>query len=206
MKDIEYKNLDTAYDKLIVFDLLSNEERENLKITSSLESYFTTNSKPIEVHLLNNKKELHDKFAEIEERAKEGEKFLFHFVGHGNSDGIGFKHTQELVEWKELSSDLSKINLASGNTLVLNLTSCFGLNGIKTVNPFHEDTPFFGLIGFTETLNSKIAKQANEIFYREFFKGISINEILKILKKETSNDNFHCISSQGYSEMKKANK
>lgn len=203
MAYIEYKNLEVEYDKIIVFDFLSNQEREKLKITSSLESYFTTNNKPIEVHLLNNKKELHEKFAEIEERAKSGEKFFFHFVGHGNSEGIGFKHTQELVKWKELSSDLSKINIAASNTLVVNMTSCFGLNGIKTVNPFHEETPFFGLIGFTKTLNSKIAKQANEIFYREFFKGTSINEILKILKAETSNDNFHCISTQGYSEIKK---
>jgi hypothetical protein len=145
--------------------------------------------------LIPSRDELLAYFQELLQEAQQGKNFMFHFVAHGNDSGIGFKHSGEFVSWSELTDIMTEINEASNNTLVLNLTSCFGLHGIKTVNPFDTGNPFFGLIGYAEKLKIKVGKEANKIFY-----GAVINEKLQV---QLNDKNFHCITSQGYSHLKK---
>lgn len=199
---INYQNLDVEYDSVIVFDLLSQEERDKYKVTSLLVELFKKNKTHITVKYFSNKKEVLTYLKKILNEAKSGKKYMFHFVGHGNKKCIAFKHTSEFIAWDELTSILTEINEAFGNTLVLNMTSCFGLHGIKTVNPFSDGNPFFGLIGYSEKLKIKVAKQANEIFYTAVIGGMKINQAVIKLQADLKDKNFHCISSQGYSFLK----
>ena len=200
---INYQNLDVEYDAVIVFDLLSQEEREKHKISSSLEELFKKNNTHITVKYFATKKEILSFLKKLLNEVKSGKKYMFHFVGHGNKKCIAFKHTSELITWDELTSILTEINEASGNTLVLNMTSCFGLHGIKTVNPFSAGNPFFGLIGYSDKLKVKVSKQANDIFYSSLIVGMKINQAVSKLQADLNDKNFHCISSQGYSFLKK---
>lgn len=199
---MNYKNLNAEYDKVVIFDLLSAEERSSLKITDDLEKIFK-DKVSIEIHLCENKIDIVSKLTTLTQEARNGKKFIFHFVAHGNNQGIGFKHTNELVEWSIFSDHLTEINKAAGNSLILNLTSCFGLNGIKITDFISENTAFFGLIGYSQKLKAPKAITANQIFYTNLFKGISINEIVKIIRSEMKDENFHCITAQGYTILKK---
>ncbi len=200
---INYQNLNIEYDSVIVFDLLSPVEREIHKISSSLEELFKNNHIDIIVKYLNNKEEILGALEEILALAKTGKRFIFHFVGHGDRDRLGFKHINEFITWHELSPVLAEINESTRNTLILNMTSCFGVHGIKTVNPLSIDIPFFGIIGYSQELGIEAAKQANDIFYSSIFNGMQINQAVNELKTKMNDNNFHCISSQGYSHLKK---
>ena len=203
---INYQNLDVEYDSVIVFDLLSDEERKKHQITESLETFFKQKNAPITAKYLSGKNELLSYFQQLLQEAQQGKNFMFHFVSHGNDSGIGFKHSGEFISWSELTDILTKINEASHNTLVLNLTSCFGLHGIKTVNPFKTGNPFFGLIGYAEKLKILVGKQANEIFYDSVISGLKINQAVDKLQADLNDKKFHCITSQGYSHLKMGNK
>lgn len=200
---INYQCLDVEYDSVVVFDLLSQEERDQYKISSSLEDLFIKNNTHITVKYFVSKQEVLTFLKELLKEVESGMKFMFHFVGHGNKECIAFKHTFELITWVDLTSILSDINVASGNTLVLNMTSCFGLHCIKTVNPFSDGNPFFGLIGYSNELNVEVAIKANDIFYSSLMGGMKINNAVSKLQADLDDKNFHCISSQGYSYLKK---
>ncbi len=79
---------------------------------------------------LSAKQELLDTLAQLTTESKAGKKYMLHFVGHGNKDGIGFRHTDELIPWSELEGPLQALNIAADESLVLNMTTCKGLNVI----------------------------------------------------------------------------
>lgn len=203
---IKYNQLDVEYDCVIAFDFLSDEERQSKQIAISLAETFKKMNCCLRVYKLNDGKEFYTILNSLKKEVKSGQKFMFHFIAHGNKDGIGFKHTREFISWDDLEKILTLINSHSENTLVLNLTSCYGLNGIHTVNPFSSDSPFFGLIGYTEKLKSKTSKQANDIFYSAVIKGEKINDALRLVQKSLKDKNFHCITSQGFAYLKKLKK
>lgn len=201
---ITYQTLDVEYDSVVVFDLLSQKEREKHKVSETLQELFKKKGMPLTIKYLSTKKDIVASLNKLLEKVKQGQKFMFHFVGHGNKNCIAFKETSEIITWEELGSLLTQLNEDSGNTLILNMTSCFGLHSIKTVNPFSEDSsPFFGLIGYSEKLKFKAAKSANDIFYTSLFSGMKINQAVSQLHLQMGDKNFHCITSQGYSVLKR---
>ena len=44
--------------------------------------------------------------------------------------------------------------------------------------------------------------EANKIFYLSMSQGMPINQVIEKIKKDTGDDKFHCITAQGYSEIK----
>ncbi|MEP0711203.1 hypothetical protein [Algoriphagus sp.] len=196
------KKLDVEYDQVVVLDFLSETERRKHQITIELESLFKANRIGIMPVYLNNRNDLESIMNTLIQLAKSGKRFMIHFVAHGNVDGIGFKETAEFISWVDLEPLLISLNKECQNTVVLNMTTCFGLHGIKTVNPFSSDKPFFGLIGYTEKLKIVKGKQANSHFYTSVFNGLQFNEALKALQLQTNDLRFHCITSEGYSFLK----
>jgi hypothetical protein len=199
---IEYKKLDTEYDQVVVLDFLSEKERNKHQITIELESLFKSNKIGIMPVYLTNRNDFENTLNFLIKLAKSGQRFMIHFVAHGNADGIGFKETGDFISWLDLEPYLVLLNKECENTLVLNMTTCFGLHGIKTVNPFSSDKPFYGLIGYTSKLKIAKAKQANMDFYTCVFKGLQFNEALKEVQLNTSDLDFLCITSEGYSFLK----
>jgi hypothetical protein len=203
-----YKNLaPTDYDNVIVFDLLSADERKKHDISGKLKNVFEAKGMPVVlIKNLGTGQELETAMQDLLNQAKNGKKFIFHFVAHGNDECIGFKHTGEQVKWEVLGKVLSEINEAAENTLVLNMTTCLGLHGIKSVDFSTSGNPFFGLIGYSDTLPISTGIKANEIFYGHVIDGKQINEAVRLLQNEMNDDKFLCITSQGYNNLKNKTK
>lgn len=198
----EYKKLDIEYDQVVVLDFLSETERKKHQITNELESLFNANRIRIMPVYLKNRNDLESILNLLIQLAKIGKRFMLHFIAHGNEDGIGFKETGDFISWNDLEPFLISLNKECENTVVLNMTTCFGLHGIKTVNPFTSNQPFYGLIGYTEKLKIVKGKQANSHFYTSVFNGLQFNEALKALQLQTGDLKFQCITSEGYSFLK----
>jgi hypothetical protein len=198
-----YTNLDTEYDSIVIFDMLSDSERKSDMISEKLEIFIRQNKYSVILFKLTTKEELFEKLGNLLDNVKQGEKYMFHFVCHGNTNGIGFKHTNEFIPWKLLEDNLIQINSNSNNSLVLNMTSCFGIHAIKTVNPFSSDRAFFGLIGYDGTLQKLLGIKANERYYNLLMNGWKINDAIKDIVSYFSDGNFKCITAQGYSELSK---
>lgn len=199
---IEYKKLDVDYDQIVILDLLSDDERTNWKITEELNSVLTTERFSTQILNLSTKRELLDAISQLTIESQKGKRFMLHFVGHGNSDCIGFKHTGELIPWSEIEEPLKNLNLATNGTVVLNMTTCKGLNVIKAVDHLKGEFPFFGIIGYSDDLYSDDAIAANRIFYLSMANGLQIQEAVEKMKKDTGDDKFHCITAQGYAAIK----
>lgn len=198
---MEYNQLSTEWDSVIILDFLSKEEREKDDISGQLQKVIQDNgynSKPL---YLENKEDLFKCLCNLEDEAKNGKRFCLHIVAHGNSDGIGFKHTMEFLSWSDLGKYLVTLNKACENTLVLNMTTCHGIHGIKTNNPLGNNASFFGIIGYDKNLNKLKSIEANSMFYKGIIEGKKINKLLTEIQSHFNDKSFHCMTSQGYFEL-----
>ncbi|WP_019038499.1 caspase family protein [Psychroflexus tropicus] len=199
---IDYKKLDVEYDQIVILDLLSDDERTNWKITEELNSVLTTEGFSTRILNLSTKQELLDAINQLTIESHSGKRYMLHFVGHGNSDCIGFKHTGELIPWSAIEEPLRHLNKASNGSVVLNMTTCKGLNVINAVDQLKGEFPFFGIIGYSENLGVKPGINANKIFYLSMANGMQIQEAIEKVKKDTGDEKFHCITAQGYAAIK----
>lgn len=199
---IEYKKLDVEYDQIVILDLLSDAERTKWKITEELNSVLKAERFSTRILNLSTKQELLDAISQLTIESQAGKRYMLHFVGHGNKDCIGFKHTGELIPWSELEEPLRNLNTAADESLLLNMTTCKGLNTIKAVDHLKGELPFFGIIGYAENLGVKPGINANKIFYLSMANGLQIQEAVEKMKKDTRDDKFHCITAQGYAAIK----
>jgi hypothetical protein len=195
---MEYKELSTNWDSVIILDFLSKEERNNNDISGKLQKVLQDNGYNSTPYYLENKEDLFYCLNNLEKEAKNGKRYCLHIVAHGNSDGIGFKHTKEFVSWSELGNHFVNLNEACENTLVLNMTTCHGINGIKTNNPLDNNASFFGIIGYDKNLNQLKSIEANTLFYLGIIEGKKINDILTQMRSHFNDESFHCMTSQGY--------
>jgi hypothetical protein len=203
---INYKKLDVVYDQVVFIDLLSDHERNEWKITKTIDTTLKSEGYSTRVINLSTKKELFDALAQLTTESIAGKRYMLHFVGHGNNNCIGFKHKHEIIPWSELEEPLQTLNVASNESLVLNMTTCKGLNVIKAVDHLSTTKPFFGIIGYSDDLEYPIGIHASEIFYKGMSNGMEINEVLIQVQKETNDNKFHCITAQGYSQLKTLSK
>lgn len=198
--------LEVEYDLVVIIDCLPEEQKEKYKISSGLMNFLA--SKGIKQKTLNcsSKKAVFEAFEHLKTIAKT-KKFCLHIVAHGNKNGIGIVETKELVTWNEFNVHLSLLNEKLSNTLIVNMTSCKGLNGIKANDENKRNYPFFGLIGCHRNLKTTEGKFANELFYSKLLEGKNITEIVPEIQSEFKKmgkpDNvIYSISSEGYQKIK----
>lgn len=208
MEQIKYTTLAIELDFVAIIDCLSDDERSKFQVTSQLEADLKEKEIGYATCLCKNKAHVIKFLEELLQKAKDGHKFCINFVSHGNEDCIGFKPSMEQLDWSELSPLLEGINTELAGMLLLNMTSCSGLNGIK-VNDFKiENFPCYGLIGSANKLKMADAKSINKKFYHKLFDGLDINAIIPQIQAEVEKDTqrknvIYCITSQGYEFIKK---
>jgi hypothetical protein len=200
---MDYCNLHVEYDKIIIFDFLSPRERSIYKLSEDIKDYFANMPGLVVVHKLSGKVQLFKILNNILSDAQNGQNFFFNIIAHGNKKCISFKHLEVRIYWTELAEILSKINHATENTLVLNMTTCFGLHGIKMIEDLPKDNVIFGLVGYSQKIKFVVAKALNKLFYKYLKSGIEINEIIKKVRMESKDTKYHCLTSQGYKALKK---
>jgi hypothetical protein len=116
-------------------------------------------------------------------------------VAHGNDEGI-FAAT-EFCDWTTLRPYLQKIHSATDETLLLNMSTCKGLHGIKITGTSGEH-PFFGLIGAKSDLKVDDALAANRKVYKKWLAGMPVQLIVPETNTELGKELLFNVSSEGY--------
>jgi len=196
------KELDVEYDQIFIIDCLPEEEREKYKISQDLMQFLADNGIKQETSICRNRPLFMATMKSLEKRAANGEKFALHIISHGDAKGLWIKSTDEDVLWTDLRNFLKEINSHMKGSLIVNMTSCLGLHGIKIVDENEAQLPFFGLIGYSKDLPVGIGKEFNREFYQKMLAGEDISQAVSEIKTTLSDDNFYCISALGYKAIK----
>ena len=145
-------NLDVEYDQIFIIDCLTEDQYNNWKISQDLMQYLADNGIQQTVSVCRNKKLVVSTLQHLAKLAASGTKFCLHIVSHGDENGLWIETTNEDITWYEFRNFLENINSSMGSSLIINMTSCLGLHGIKIVDEKSSLLPFFGLIGYSEDL------------------------------------------------------
>lgn len=197
---INYENpeLNVDYDYVGIIDGLSSEERESFGITTELVDFLRGEKLPVEERLVNTVQEMLDTLNFFLTDAKNGKRFMLHFVAHGNENGILIG--DKFVTWDVLRTHLQEINIATEGTLLLNMSTCKGLHGVKIV-PKYGEYPFFGLIGAKDNLLVTDALNANKIMYRKWLDNLPVQQIVPETNQEIGKEVLFNISSEGFRKL-----
>jgi hypothetical protein len=188
-------SLNVDYDFIGIIDCLCEQQRKEYHITSDLKLILSEAGVQHIVANVDNLSGLENALDRFKGEAIAGKKFALHFVAHGNTNGIGT--SDEFCSWEKLSSILQEINEAADGTLILNMSTCMGLHGIK-ITRLKGRHPFFGLIGCNDKLQFADALKANRIFYRKWLEGMPIQQIVPETNSELGKELLFNISAEGY--------
>jgi len=196
------QNLDTKYDQVFVIDCLPEDEYNNWKISQDIMKFLADNGVVQTSSICRTKKLVIETLNYLLKIANGGTKFCLHVVSHGDKTGLWVKSTEEDILWSDFTKLLEKINNAMGGALIVNMTSCLGLHGIKMVDENSEHYPFFGLVGYSDDLEVDNGKEINKLFYKKILNGKEIQAAVNELKNELKDDKLYCMSSQGFKIIK----
>lgn len=197
------KRLEVEYDFVAIIDGLPSVEREKWKISSNLTRFLDSQGIERKLLLCEDRRMFDEKMKCLEALAKAGKKFCLHIVCHGNKEGIAInKSPTEMIEWEVFSERLQTINESMEQNLIINLTSCYGLHGIKIVNENSTINPFFGLVGPSQEIEFRRAIEINELYYSLQLNEREIQEIVREINKKYKEELIYCISADGYREIK----
>jgi hypothetical protein len=201
-------NLDVEYDLVFIIDCLSQQERGDYKISENLMKFLADNGIKQLQSQCNNKAMVLASLDYMKKLADTGVKFCLQIVSHGTEEGLWIEGTQEDIYWADLRTQLYELNQKLSNTLIINMTTCRGLNGVKIVDELKNAFPFFGLIGCSRDLEVGEGKMANEMFYSKLLEGKDIAVIIPEIQQEfkdsgTADNVVYGISSQGFAHIKR---
>jgi len=198
--------LDVEYDLVFIIDCLPRRDRNRWAVSQKLIDFLAANGVNQQLASCENKKQVFEALEYITKQVEKGIKVCLHLVSHGNQYGLLIESVSERILWHELRPYLYNLNLKSSNTLIVNMTSCKGINGAKIIDPDENDYPFYGLIGCSKDLYFKVGRMINEKFYSKLIEGKNISVIIDEIQKEMRIkgvvDMLYGISSQGYRNLK----
>lgn len=175
---MSFRSLNTEIDFIGIIDMLPPQERQAWNITSELVQFLRKMNVEQKFKECSTNAEVFATLQKFRELSRT-HTLLLHFVSHGNTNGIAIKGSNEaLITWNELRDYLLKLNRELGGTLIINLTSCFGFEGVRMVNAGDTDLPFYGIIGCEQTLDVGDAKKVNQLFYMGMADGKEIPKIV----------------------------
>jgi hypothetical protein len=179
-----FKKLDTEIDFVGIIDMLPPLEQQSWDITGELSRFLAGLGVEQKYKYCTTNAEVFAVLRKFRELSKD-KTLMLHFVSHGNEDGIKIKGSSEpLIRWDDLRSYLLDLNRELGGTLIINLTSCFGFEGVRMVKPDDVELPFYGLIGCEKKLGVADGKNVNQLFYKGMADGKEIPAvIIEIIKQ-----------------------
>jgi len=200
VEKMEYDNseLDTEYDFVCILDGLDSYERDTYKISNTLNSIFERNDLASYLYETNSSEELFEDLGILQQLADDGKRFLIHIVAHGDEDGIQIGN--DCVDWPDLLQNLQSINQKTGNSLILNMSTCKGLYGARIV-PVGGCLPFFGIIGAKKDLSVQDALNANKIMYKKWLENVPVQKIVPETNSELGKELLFNLSAEGYRKL-----
>lgn len=196
-------NLDIEYDGVGIVDGLVESQRTDWKISDTLLASLNKESIPTALFKCGNGPGAIEALRKVRSWAKAGRYYCVHVVAHGNEDGIGIG-TTDFLGWPAFGRALRPINRAMGGQLIVNMTTCFGLHALTSVDLAHGEDPFFGVIGVKDELGvPDEALSLNDDIYRLWFGGMSINEIVHAINEKMGRDFLYCGSAEGFRKIQR---
>jgi hypothetical protein len=188
-------SLDVEYDYVGIIDGLEPADRKKFGITEQLKALLNGAGFTTALTLVSSKAELLGALEAFRVEATAGRRFMLHFVSHGNDDGI--EVGTEFADWATLRPFLQRIHAATEETLLLNMSTCRGLHGVKMVDAAGA-FPFFGLIGAKEDLYVHDALDANRRIYSKWMSGMPVQQLVPETNAELGRDVLFNLSAEGY--------
>lgn len=192
-------DLFVEYDYVAVMDGLSDFDRKRYRIKDRLSEVFKKESLCLKCFEVSSKESLVLYLLILFIKSREGKKFIIHFVSHGNEEGV--RMGSYFAYWIMLGPLLEKINSAMQCDLIVNMSTCKGLHGIKMVKPLG-GYPFFGLIGAKKDLKVSDAISANSLFYKYVSNGVPIQKAIPKINEDLENEVLFNVSSEGFRRLK----
>lgn len=85
--------------------------------------------------------------------------------------------------------------------LLLNMSTCYGLHAIKSVDIRSKKKPFFAVIGAKYELEIADALDINRKFYDKLITGMDISQIVPKVNEEKGKELLFSISAEGYQQL-----
>lgn len=195
------RKLETEYDGIVILDGLSPDERTEWKGALLVQRLVESSHVPCPILESNTKAEFLFTLDRLHVTAAKGKKVLLHFDCHGSTDGI--QMGMDTVLWAEFAPKLEAINYRMGGDLVLNVSACKGIHGIKSVDPLRTGDPFFGIVGPMHSPTFTEANEINQKFYFKLTDDVDLSAIVKQINAEAGGDDvLFIVSSEGYRQLK----
>lgn len=117
---------------------------------------------------------------EIAEETKSNSNYpVLHMDFHGSKKGFSLE-SGEMMEWENLLSHLTKINIACRNNLLITLAACHGVYLTQIVKPT-KPVPFWGLISPTKEIGQGDIDADFKTFYEELLTSLNGDKALEKL-------------------------
>lgn len=206
MTQISYDrpNLDIEYDGVAIIDGLEEVERVKWGISDKLTSNLSGAGFQSALFKCGNVAGVKQALSGIRHWAEASIYYCVHVVAHGTSDkkGIAIGAT-DVLEWRDFGRSLVPINRAMGGQLIVNMTTCFGIHALKSVDLGDGDDPFFGVIAVRDELGvPDEALQLNDQIYQLWFNGMPINKIVHAINGKMGREFLYCGSAEGYRKLR----
>lgn len=188
-------SLDTEYDYVGIIDGLSDTERQKHQITKALKSFLQGEGVATATALVHTENQLLSALDRFHKEAISGKRFMLHFISHGNENGLWVG--SDFVNWSTFRPFFQAIHSATDQTLLINMSTCKGLHGIKIVDK-DGDYPFFALIGAKSNLLIVDALNANKIMYKKWLNDMPVHKIVPETNNELGKEVLFHVSAEGF--------
>lgn len=190
-----FEELDRNLDEVIIIDLLSEQERRDHGISSSISKYLAGEGVSQTQMNCSSKEHVFEALHLALARTKTSS-FLIHFTAHGDEQGIGNNSGMKTIIWEDLRSRLAEINEAMTGGLIINMMACCGIHGLKIDHILSSSIPYYALVGPIKPLTFLKASSLSISFYSKLLKGIPIPTIVSKIIDETGEILLWAESSQ----------
>jgi hypothetical protein len=194
----EQPSLEVEYDYVGIIDGLEPNDRRGFAITEKLKTFLNGAGVTTALADVRSAREMLGALKTFNKEAVSGKRFMLHFVSHGNRDGVAAG--SEFVDWATMRPFLQRIHAATENTLLLNMSTCKGLHGVK-ITEGSGPYPFFGLIGAKEDLYVADALDANRRIYNKWLAGVPVQQLVPETNAEMGREVLFNISSEGFRKL-----
>jgi hypothetical protein len=113
---------------------------------------------------------------------------IIHIEAHGDRDQIFFADGSS-IEWDELRSTLTRMNMKSQFNLFLVMAMCEGWWSSRLLLPF-EPAPAWGVLGPTVRVRDVDLRDAMEAFYREIFNSFGALPAVEAMNQHLPADDW----------------
>jgi hypothetical protein len=114
---------------------------------------------------------------------------ILHLSAHGNEKGIELTD-KRFIDWDELRKLLIPLNRILGGALILCMSSCSGLHGLRMVMSEEKEDPFIAIVCNTGTPNWSDTAVAFIAFYHRLFEHASLPDAINAMCAASGDNGF----------------